>query len=177
MPPHTMRAEEARTQPQLPALALSNIQGGQGKASPGDTCAKAGCAAFGVPSSNGAAAEDSLFLCYCGFPPLVLLWGGGSRSFLVEHLLGEQAQSGVLLPASLGVRAWVSLTAFPTLSRHLYSNPNEEKWYENDSDWAARPQGLPPQSSLAQQQRPGRSCQEPLWKRDPGFFLRLSKGS
>ncbi|XP_058038013.1 mucin-17-like [Ahaetulla prasina] len=42
--------------------------------------------------------------------------------------------------------------------RQLYLNPNEEKWYENDSDWVARPQGLPPQSPPAQQQRPAPSA-------------------
>ncbi|KAM3821312.1 mucin-3A [Vipera latastei] len=46
-------------------------------------------------------------------------------------------------------------------------NPNEEKWYENESDWVPRPQGLPPQSPRAQQQRPGRSCPEPPWNRAP----------
>ncbi|KAK9398451.1 flocculation protein FLO11-like [Crotalus adamanteus] len=38
--------------------------------------------------------------------------------------------------------------------RRLNVNPNEEKWYENESDWVARPQGLPPQSPRAQQQGP-----------------------
>ncbi|ETE58031.1 Interphotoreceptor matrix proteoglycan 2, partial [Ophiophagus hannah] len=37
--------------------------------------------------------------------------------------------------------------------RCLDLNPNEEKWYENESDLGARPQGLPPQSPPAQQQQ------------------------
>ncbi|XP_026579923.1 mucin-3B-like [Pseudonaja textilis] len=42
--------------------------------------------------------------------------------------------------------------------RRLDSNPSEEKWYENEPDWRAGPQGLPRQSPPAQQEQPGPSA-------------------
>ncbi|XP_063157884.1 mucin-3A-like [Candoia aspera] len=42
--------------------------------------------------------------------------------------------------------------------RRLRSDPNEEKWYENESDWVARPQGFAPQSPEAQHQVPDPSA-------------------